>query len=290
MNCNLENEILRVSVLTLGAELQSLFWKGKDIELLWQGDATYWPRRAPVLFPIVGKLNGERYRMGVQEYLMPQHGFARDMEFEAAETGPARLRFRLRESQETLAKFPFPFELEIGYRLEGCALVVSYSVYNPGDAPLPFCLGAHPGLRCPLREGERFEDYELRFEVSETLDRHFLRAGLLAPDTAPFLSDQDTLPLTGELFSKDAIVLKGVRSRWVELRPRAGGTALRVGLDGWPFLGLWTKPGAPFLCIEPWHGLADPEGFECEFADKEGAVVLEPGGAFERSFTIEVAK
>jgi galactose mutarotase-like enzyme len=290
MNYNLENESLRISVNTLGAELQSIIWKGKDIELLWQGDAAFWHRRAPVLFPTVGKLGGNRYRMGGREYPLPQHGFARDMEFEIREAGADHLRLLLRDSKETMARFPCRFEMEIAYGLEGPAVAVTYAVRNPGDRVLSFCLGAHPGFRCPLREGERFDDYELRFEVPETLDRHFLRSGLIAPETEPLLRNSNALPLSWDLFEKDAIVLKGVRSRWVELRPRGGGPGIRVSLEGWPFLGLWTKPGAHFLCIEPWHGLADPEGFEGEFADKEGAVVLQPGDTFERSFTIEARK
>lgn len=286
----IQNEAYLLEVDTRGAEPRSLIWKEGGIELLWQGDPAFWPRRAPTLFPIVGKLNGGRYRWRGREFHLPQHGFARDQEFEVEGAGPQRVAFALRETPETLVAYPFPFEFTVEYGIGPAGLEVLYRVRNSGEEPMPFCLGAHPGFRCPLREGERFEDYELKFETPETLTRHLLQGGLLAPTPEPFLENEDTLPLSHDLFARDAIVLKGVRSRWVALGPRHGGPTLRVTFEGWPYLGLWTKPGARFLCIEPWQGLADPEGFAGEFAEKEGAVVLAPGEVFERGYAVEVVR
>ena len=220
MILHLENESLNITVDSKGAELQSLFWKEENLELLWEGDPAFWPRHAPVLFPIVGKLQGDRSRVEGHEVRLAQHGFARDSEFAVLEKGPACLRFLLHESPETMERFPFPFELELDYCLEGNSLRVGHTVRNTGTGLLPFCLGAHPGFCCPSRPGERFEDYVLKFEVPETLGRHLLHNGLLSPEPEPLLENLDTLPLSYGLFERDAIVLKGVRSSWVELRPR----------------------------------------------------------------------
>jgi galactose mutarotase-like enzyme len=278
---------IEVSVESKGAELASLRDRG-GAERLWQGDPRFWGRRAPVLFPIVGRLVGDRYTFGGQEYLLGQHGFARDREFELADAGPDTLTYRLRSDGETVKVYPFHFEFSVRYSVEGTVLTVGYGVLNPGPAPMWFSIGAHPGFVCPFRPGERIEDYEIAFEGKETASRHFLKDGVFSGETAPLLCGQERLPLSEALFDRDAIVLKGLRSCRGTLRRRSGGPGLSVGFGGWPYLGIWKKPGAPFLCIEPWHGLADSAGSSGRLEDKEGILSLAPGRRFDCSFAVSV--
>ena len=151
-----------------------------------------------------------------------------------------------------------------------------------------FSIGAHPGFACPVRRGERFEDYELSFELEETADRMLLDGGLIALGREPLLRASRTLPLSSQIFERGALVCQGLRSRWVALQRRGGADRLTVRVEGSPYLGIWTKPGAPFLCIEPWHGIADRAGSSGSLEEKEGILRLEKGETFRCGFAIEV--
>lgn len=281
-------DTVQICAESRGAELLSLKHRRDGVERLWKGDPAFWGRRAPILFPIVGRLAENRYLFGGKEYALSQHGFARDREFKLIESSPARLLYRLSSDDETLRLYPFPFDLLVGYRLERSRLEVHHRVTNTGPSPMWFSIGGHPGFACPLKKDESFEEYELVFEEKETLPRHFLQSGLLTGESAPLLEDSDRLPLSWSLFERDAIVLQGLRSKWVELRNRSGRVRLSVHFEGWPYLGIWTRPGAPFVCIEPWQGLADRAGAPGLLEEKEGIVSLEPGDRWERSYFVEI--
>jgi galactose mutarotase-like enzyme len=249
-----------------------------------------WARHAPVLFPLVGRLPGDAYLHEGQTYTLPQHGFARDKVFELVHQGPTELAFRLRDNETTRAVFPFAFELTITYSLHDTTLTVRWEVRNPApNQPLLFSIGAHPAVRCPLLPGEQFEDYFFEFDHPVTVARHLLQGGLLTGETAPVLCEAQALPLSYELFADDALVFKHYDFTRLTLRSRKSARFARFQFDGFPYLGLWTKgPGAGFVCVEPWHGIASPVGEPTELREKEGILTLEPGQVFSASYTLEV--
>jgi galactose mutarotase-like enzyme/nicotinamide riboside kinase len=273
-----------------GAELTSLRTTADGLEYIWAADPAVWARHAPVLFPLVGRLPEDAYSYAGRAYKLPQHGFARDQEFAVMHQSPAELVFQLHHDETTRAVFPFAFELTITYTLRETQLTVRWDVRNPAtDQPLLFSIGAHPAVRCPLLPGEAFEDYYFEFDHPVTLERHLLKGGLLTGQTAPVLNDERELPLSYELFAEDALVFKHYDFNRVVLRSRKSERFVRFQFDGFPYLGLWTKgPGAGFVCVEPWYGVASPDGQPGELSEKEGILTLEPGQVFTAAYTIEV--
>ncbi|SNR43670.1 MULTISPECIES: aldose 1-epimerase family protein [Hymenobacter] len=290
MTYTLENEQCRVAVNTHGAELASFVRKDLDnLEYIWSADPAFWNRHAPVLFPIVGRLPQDQFTYQGQQYQLSQHGFARDQEFVLLRQTPAELLFELRPTEATRARFPFEFILRISYRLAGPQLTIGWEVENPGSGELLFSIGAHPAFRCPLVEDESFEDYDFTFDHPVTAERHLLEGGLLNGHTEPLLEDQASLPLSYPLFAQDALVLKHFDFNHITLRSRRSGRGVRLRFDGFPFLGLWTKgPGSPFVCIEPWQGIASSTTDAGELADKEGILSLGPNQQFMTSYSITV--
>jgi galactose mutarotase-like enzyme len=288
MEHRIGNDILSVRIAEQGAELQSVRLKKSDTEYLWQGDAAWWPRRAPVLFPVVGKLNNNRYSVEGKEYSLPQHGFARDQVFEVKEHTDRSITFSLSSGEATRNIYPFDFQLLIRYTLENARLITSYEVLNKGDRKMLFSIGAHPGFCCPLEKGASFSDHYLEFEHPETLSRHLLQNGCFSGETEPVMENTRILRLDEKLFEKDAIVFKNMRSSSLLLKNAKGDSILRFNYRDFPYFGIWTKPGAPFICLEPWCGIADQCEREGELAGKEGIIPLEAGGHFSRSFSAEI--
>lgn len=291
MTYYLENDQCRAAVQRHGAELSSFIRKDlDDLEYIWPADAAVWGRHAPVLFPIVGRLPADTYHHVGQPYHLAQHGFARDQEFALARQTPDTLVFVLRADQLTKAVYPFEFELTITYQLRAAQLTVQWEVSNPAaEDELLFSIGAHPAFRCPLLSGEQFEDYFFAFDHPVSFERHLLEGGLLNGHTEPVLTEATELPLTYDLFAQDALVLKKFDFTRLALRSRRSERFVRLRFDGFPFLGLWTKgEGAPFVCIEPWHGVASSVGDAGELARKEGIMTLTPGQHFVTSYSIEV--
>lgn len=272
---------LSAEVSPLGAELQALSWRGR--ELLWDGDPAWWGRRAPVLFPIVGRLAGDTLRLGGRTFRMTQHGFARDLPWEILESGPRLARLRLQDSGITRGSYPFAFRLEQRVGLDEAGLRITLTLTNPGEVPLPASLGLHPAFRWPLPGGRR-EDHEVWFDHPEPSPVRRLRNGLLAPEAEPSPVAGQRLTLDDALFARDALIFDAPASRGLVYR--GGDLALRLAWD-FPHIAIWTRPGAPFLCLEPWQGHADPEGFQGDFLDKPGLAILSPGTA--RSWSLSIA-
>ncbi len=272
-----------------GAELVSL-QDETGLELLWRAGPE-WPRHAPILFPIVGRLAGDTLRHGGASYRLTQHGFARDQLFAWTERSAARARLSLIDSEATRALYPFPFQLDLEYEAEDGALTATARVTNPGDETLPFCIGAHPGFRWPLVDGLAKEDHVLEFETREAGPALSVVDGLLGPEK-PLPFDGETLRLDPALFSNDALVMPGVASRsvrYVALRGQEVMGSLVVSWRGYDDLGIWSAPkGAPFLCVEPWRGMASPVGWDGPFIEKPGIVRLAPGEAAEFKWRVEV--
>lgn len=283
----IQNNNLTVTAKGFGAELVSIYSKEHNIEYLWQADKEVWSRHAPVLFPIVGKLQNNSYNFEGKTYSLPQHGFARDMEFELEEKTQNQLVFLLKSTEETLSKYPFDFELRIIYTLEGNTVLVTYEVKNSGTSPMYFSIGAHPGFNSPLKEGEKFNDYFLEFEKEEMLFRYLLSDGLLTGATEPVIVQDRTFRLSRELFEKDALVFKHLKSNKITLRSEKSGHYVEMLFKDFPFYGIWTKPGQDrFLCLEPWNGIADTKGNSSNLTEKEGILSLESGKSFSCSYQL----
>lgn len=274
---------------SMGAQLLSL----QDVlgnEYVWQRDPTYWGKSAPILFPIVGRLLNGRIQIEGREYEMPQHGFARDLEFTLYEQGKSTICFLLRESSQTRQMYPYKFELYVRFTLQGGALTTAYTVRNPNEGTMQFCIGGHPAFCCPLCEGDDFEDYELQFEHPETVRSPILSDGVACYSrTNDFLAGGDVLPLRYELFDDDAIILDGLKSRKITLISRKSRRGLNFDFPDYSTVAFWTPPKkqAPFLCFEPWHGMGcrDDEN-AAVLEEKRGVVVLAKGNEFNARFTV----
>jgi galactose mutarotase-like enzyme len=287
MRYNLSNDLVKFEADSMGAEPMSIQTIPDRVEFLWQGNTRYWARRAPTLFPIVGSIKDNHYTVHGKEYEMEQHGFARNSEFQMIEATENSLTFLLQENLQTLRKFPFFFELYTTYTLQANAILIGHRVVNTGPETMWFSIGEHPGFNCPLFEGETMEDYSLVFDQEERLDRRFLENSLLTEKREPFLSDEKTVPLSEGLFQSRAIILENFKSGSVSMISKNHQRKVTVTLDGYPYLGIWSPAtGAPFVCIEPWHGVASPQDSYGDITKKPGILSLEAGKAFHCGYTI----
>lgn len=288
----IKNEFLRVEAAEHGAELQSIR-DADGTEYLWQGDPTYWPDRAPNLFPYVARLTDESYYLDGELHHMKIHGFAPYQDFAVKEKTGERLVLELVSNEETLAVYPRRFAFRVIYELRGNTLAVTYEVENRDGRTMYFGLGAHPGFRVPFQNGKRFEDYRLRFEPSCRPRRvGFTEDCFLDGTDAPFsLNNANCLPLTHDLFDQDAIVLKNAGHK-VTLEPREGGRSITVEFPGMDYLGLWHCPqtDAPYLCIEPWCALPSMKDKIAVFEEQVDLIMLQPGETYENKWTIKISK
>ncbi len=271
------------TIQPVGAELTS-FRVGDD-ELIWPSRPEIWSGSAPILFPIIGRLKGGGFTYGGQRYEHPKHGLVRKRPLEVVAQSGDAVTFQLRDDAETRAAYPFAFTFRVTFQVARDGLQVRYAVDNDGNEPLLFSLGSHPALRLPL-EACALQDCFVELDEPETLGRYRLVDGLLAAAPEPYLDNARAIPLTAHLFDDDALVFKGVRSRAVRLRSRATPRTVRVDTGGAPDLGLWAKPGADYVCIEPWWGHDDPVDASGDLADKPGILRLSPGGRFETGIGI----
>jgi len=272
------SDTLRATIARTGAELVQL-GDSRGREVLWQGTDP-WPRHAPNLFPIVGMLAGDTLRHEGRSYRMTQHGFARDREFAWLEATATTARLELRDDAATRALYPFAFRLEIAYAIAGNALEIVFTLDNPGEGVLPASFGAHPAFRWPLLPGIAKEDHVLMFGAEETAPIRRPKGGLIAAERLPSPVRGRRLPLSDALFDPGAIVMDAPASNWVRYGAPGHREAPSVTVawdSGFPNLGIWARPDAALLCIEPWHGMASPEGFDGAFAAKPGLMLIPPG-------------
>jgi galactose mutarotase-like enzyme len=271
------------SVALAGAEPRS--WRVGGRELLWHGDPAHWDERAPILFPVVGASAGGMVRIGGENYPMPRHGFARTLPFGLAEQGADCARLRLEASLKTGRHYPFAFRLEVAFSLAAHRLALRFAVSNLDERPLPYGLGFHPGFRWPF-DGGRREDYRLVFERPPDPRVPDVTAdGLLRPGArrAPFKGR--ALTLRPSLFEAGALVLRHAGGGPVRFEAPSG-RAIVLDTEDFPHLTLWTKPAAPFLCIEPWAGEPDADGFAAELAARASTRLLAPGATAEHAATL----
>ncbi len=289
MRLSIENEYLRVSVDTFGAQLRSI--EGRDgCQYLWQGDPAYWEDQAPVLFPFIGRLQDTRYQVNGKICSVPIHGFACREEFSPVSQAADALTLAIRG--EDKACYPCAFVFEITYRLRGNTLEVQNRVHNPGKEALHFALGGHPGFRVPLEAGEDFEDYYLEFSQACAPDRVGFTDDtvLLNGRTERFsLEDGKILPLRHDLFDNDAIILQNM-ARQVALKSKKSSRCVLVSYPDMPYLGFWhwPKKPAPYVCIEPWSSLPGRSGVCEEIACRSDFVHLAAGQTYENTWTVQV--
>ena len=285
----ISNSILIVSIADHGAELQSIVKDGK--EYLWQGDARYWGRRSPVLFPFVGRVWDNVYRHDGLAYEMGQHGFARDMNFRLLSKSGDAASFVLESNDETLKKYPFAFRLRIDYRLEGSAIVVGWHVENPGSRDLHFQIGAHPAFFFPAldlnTEARGFFAFDRAdgFEYISPVEK-----GCSSPERHTLHLDADGLmPINVHTFDCDTYIFDRSQLHKVTLLDKERRPYISLEFDA-PLVALWsptkTKPDCPFVCIEPWYGRCDSVEYDGELKDREWMQHLKSGETFDAEYKI----
>jgi galactose mutarotase-like enzyme len=288
----IKNDLLTVTVKEHGAELASI--RKGSVEYLWQADPAFWGRHSPVLFPIVGSVWEKRYRVAGKEYMLGQHGFARDMDFTLVSASDTEVRYRLESSEETLQKYPWPFVLEIAYRLHENKIDVIWDVLNPGNEDMYFQIGAHPAFNYPDYDPEKSERGFLSFDRSEGLEciRIKEKGCVDVEKKYPLEVPADGLmPLTRETFDIiDTIMLQDAQISKVAFHRTDGTLWLALSFDA-PVVGIWSPPtkNAPFICLEPWYGRCDRAGYEGEYKDRDWINRLAPGEKFSSVYTIEIA-
>ncbi len=286
----IKNESFQASVKETGAELCSFKSLKSQKEYIWQANPDVWASHAPNLFPIIGCLKNGSFVYKNKEYKCPKHGFVRNNNDVALiDKGTDHLTFGLKHSEKTLAVYPFKFDFKIRYKLEANSLSVEHSVLNQGTGDMLFSLGGHPGFNCPMNEGENYRDYFLEFEKPETAESWLINSeGLIEKETVPVFDEPKIIKLHPHLFDNDALVFKKINSSMVSLKSNKSQQVLSVGFEGFPYLGIWAKPNAPYVCIEPWIGIADSASSDRNFENKEGLVTLKPGQPFVAKYTIYV--
>jgi len=276
---------LSATVLGLGAELCS-FKDADGIEMIWQAGPA-WPRHAPVLFPIVGRLKDDRLHYDGHDYRLTQHGFARDRRFSWVHRDASTCRLMLRDDATSRALYPFAYQFELSFSLEAGSLRVGYTATNTGDGVLPVSMGAHPAFRWPLAPGIAKSDHILTFEHDEPAPMPRVSGGLLTPATYPSVIKYRVLALDESLFATDALILPAPASRWVRFTA-PGARGLEMRWEGFPSFGIWMRPPADFLCLEPWAGIASAIDWDGPFETKPGLALLPPGGVLEASYTVRI--
>ncbi|MCM1125739.1 MAG: aldose 1-epimerase family protein [Lachnospiraceae bacterium] len=286
----LKNEKVSIRVHSHGAELKSLKKLSTGTEYMWKADPQFWGRTSPVLFPFVGSLKNKEFKTKGEVYPMSQHGFARDMEFELISKTEKELWFELKSSQETLPKYPYEFVLKLGYQLLDEGVEVLWQVENPGQEELPFSIGGHPAFNCPIEAGKSQTDYQIYLDAKgEIISTRIGEKGLATNHKDIYELKNGYLPVTENLFDKDALVIEHDQAKEVSLCLADGTPYLTVTMEA-PLFGIWSPPrkNAPFICIEPWYGRCDHEDFDGELADREWGNILAPGGVWKRAYQIRV--
>ncbi|MBE5908916.1 MAG: aldose 1-epimerase family protein [Lachnospiraceae bacterium] len=286
MNHVIENENLKVTVADHGAEVRSIIRKSDNAEMMWQADAAYWGRTSPVLFPLVGNYYEKKSIYQGKTYELGQHGFARDMDFALVKEAADELIFSLKDTEETLQKYPFHFELQIRYVLQDTTVQVQWTVKNTNDETMYFSIGAHPAFNCDL------DTYRLRFEKGG-VPCDSLTANIIANDGSGCLSDEveelelqnGLLTMSDELFARDALIIEKQQADVVTLVNPSGDAVVSVTCPT-PLFGIWSPVGkhAPFMCIEPWYGRCDRVGYDQKLEGREYGNVLAPADEFHGGY------
>lgn len=286
----IESDQLIVQINSKGMELNSIRSKTSNLEYLWQGDPQYWTGQAPILFPIIGALKDGKTMFQGKEYALPKHGFIRNSELgKLVEQEKDRLVFQVTSSPETLALYPFQFVLEITFQLHGNCLDVKHVVKNTGEQDMYYSLGGHPAFVCPIHAEAKYDEYAIEFpEVEQDHTWLIQPNGLIGSEGNQILNNTNLIPLHEHIFDADALIFKHLKSRKASLVHQIYGPVVQVDFEDFDYLGIWAKPGAPFVCIEPWLGIADSVNASGNLEDKEGIRKLSPQNSEIKSYQIRI--
>ncbi len=284
----LQNTKLKANFSELGAELISLVNLTTGKEIMWQGNPDFWGGQSPVLFPTVGALKDDQYIFEGQTYEMPRHGFARRKVFEVKNSSENEVIFQLNYDDETLKFYPFEFSLEIRYTLTENKLTVSYNVKNKSEKEMYFSLGAHPGFAIDTENGLKYDDYEIAFSDDEQLEIHPLIDNLISKETQTIELKNKALPLSYELFAKDALVMTTMKSKELILRNNQNENQVIFTFSNFPYFGIWAAKNADFVCLEPWQGIADLEDHNQELTEKFGILKLGINEEWKGDWAVEI--
>ena len=284
----IQNDKLRATFNNLGAELVSLINIETGKEIMWSGNPDFWSGISPVLFPIIGALKNEQYIFENQTYELPRHGFARRRIFAVKESSENEVVFELPSDEESLKIYPFQFSLEIKYTLAANKLTVDYLVKNLSQKQMYFSLGAHPGFAIDTENGLNYNDYEIAFSNDDELQIHPLADNLISNQTQTIDLENKVLPLSYELFSKDALVMTNMRSKELILRNNKNHHKVIFTFSNFPYFGVWAAKNADFVCLEPWQGIADLENHNQQLTEKFGILRLEKGGDWTANWAVEI--
>ena len=288
---SIENEFLKISVQKTGAELCSVLDKSTNQEYMWSGDPLVWGSFAPVLFPIIGCLKDNEFLVDGQSYSIPKHGFIRNnKELEAKILNEKTIEFRLKYDENTLKNYPYLFEFVLHYVLEGKTIHVEHTIINHHqEKPMYFSLGGHPGFKCPFFEGEKYEDYYIEFEQIENDSTWKVTAdGLIDTIAVPCLENTNRLNLHPLIFQNDALIFKNLNSSKATLKTDAHTFGVEISFADFNYLGIWAKPNASFVCIEPWLGISDSVTTSKDFTQKEGIQLLVAGTQQKFTYSIRL--
>lgn len=279
----IENEYLKIGVKEFGCELTSVYSKTNNFEYLWQGDPAYWAGQSPILFPIVGRLIDDKYSLNGKDYEMPKHGFARKMDWEFIGSDNSSMSFKLSETEDTLKIYPYHFDVVVKFTLDNNKLIVSHDIINKNDSVMYFSLGAHPAFNCAIGD-------KLVFDLPETLETEKidLVRSLRMPETIPVLDNETDIIITKDIFNEDALILLGIKSENITLMSDSHSRTVKFNLGKAPYLGIWAKPGAPYVCIEPWCGVNDSYEKKVDFSQKDGINTVNPGRTYNFTWTAEI--
>lgn len=271
----IENNNLKIGVKEFGCELTSIVSKETGFEYLWQGDEKIWSGQSPILFPVIGRLIDDCYTLNSKVYEMPKHGFARRTKWNFLSKEENSISFLLHDSEETLKIYPYRFELKVTFTLEGKSLKVSHLITNKSDCTMLFSIGAHPAFNCEIGDILTFDENET--VSTEKID---LEKSLRLPETCPVLKNERDIIITADIFNEDALILSGIKSENITLRSNRNRRTVKFKFGSAPWLGIWSKPGAPYVCIEPWYGVNDSQIKKNDFSEKDGINALSPKESF----------
>ncbi|BDU50071.1 aldose 1-epimerase family protein [Haliovirga abyssi] len=288
MEYKLSNGTVEIVVKSKGAELKSAKLIKNKTEFMWDANPKFWAKSSPVLFPFVGGLKDNKYFYKNKEYKSGRHGFARDNEFNIFAQDENSITFIFSSNEETLIKYPFEFDFFVKYVLEKNKIILEYKVINKTDGEIYFSLGGHPAFATPTSDEIKFEDYYLEFEKEETSKLLVLDGMYVSDKQLNYFNNEKIINLKRDMFDNDALIFEGLNSTKVSLKNKINNRKIVFDFEGFPFIAFWSAPGADYICIEPWHGIADTINHNGNIEEKKGIEKLEKGESFETSFSIEL--
>lgn len=287
----LKNDTLQIKIKRIGAELCNITSVKNNTEFMWQADTKIWGSHAPNLFPIIGVMKNNSYTYNGKLYKMTKHGFVRKNDaFTIKHKTETSITFSLTSNNALYKMYPFLFQFEITYTLKNNTLTINYTIKNTDKKTLYFSVGGHPAFNCPINSNENYTDYFLEFENEESSKSYVLNManGLVTNTKKPVFTEGNKIKLHEHLFNEDALIFKDLKSRKVALKHNTKGRVLSMNFNDFPYLGIWAKPNAPYVCIEPWLGIADTEDTNQKIEAKEGILSLNAGAIFNANYSIQI--